>query len=439
MVFADSTQTMDLMPTRLHNPLLLGLVLIVSVCLVIYQGWDMVAQDGEPILQGNDDTGYFLWLNSWVVDRDNDLVNNLTELETLSDERRTEWISETHPSTGKVLNKYPVGWALLNWPIYETTHWIYGFFNPHATGTEPIYFLSIWAFQLLLAGSSLGFAYQILTHFLSKDSAQWAILTTWLASPLVYYQTARLGLIHNQAFFLTTVMIWLSLRLKSNQSYTSWLALGFASSLLIITRPTSIAYVIIPAYFGILRVLLQPKQTFRYLLAGILAGCIPISVQLLVWKDVYGSWLVFSYHGEPFFLVNPNFWGSLFSDRHGLFNWHPYLLLGAVGWIYGSLFKQVLPKVWIASFAVIAYLNSAWWCWWFGSSFGNRAYEGAILFFMAGIGYLFRRLEGTKWPRMALLIVSTCAIAWNLFLLSQYLTQRFDRSLPVSYLERLLG
>lgn len=46
--------------------------------------------EGTPILQGNDDSGYFLWLNSWVVDGDIDLKNNLVDLKILTPDVRQE-------------------------------------------------------------------------------------------------------------------------------------------------------------------------------------------------------------------------------------------------------------------------------------------------------------------------------------------------------------
>ena len=78
------------MPFSNKNRILLAFALLISPVLLIYQGWDMYIEGTEPILQGNDDSGYFLWLNSWVVDGDIDLKNNLVDLKTLTPDVRQE-------------------------------------------------------------------------------------------------------------------------------------------------------------------------------------------------------------------------------------------------------------------------------------------------------------------------------------------------------------
>ncbi len=422
-----------------HRKALVLIGLLFSSSLLIFQSWDMLFEDGEPILQGNDDTGYFLWLFSWVVDGDNDLSNNLLNLNTISPDTRQEWIETKSPITGKVLNKYPVGWAIMNWPVYKLTHTIYGWFHEDPKGTEAIYYVTIWLFQLCLATMSLLLAYRVLIHYVSPEAASWGLLVIWLSSPLLYYQVARLGLVHNQAFFLTVLVVWLSLKLKDSSSYMLWVAIGFSSSLLVISRPTSVAYLIIPASYCFIRCFENPKTEYKKLIIAVAAAIPPISVQFMVWKDVYGSWFTFSYHGEPFYFSRPHLWGSWFSDRHGLFNWHPLLFLGALGWAYATFRKQLFPWSWIISFLILTYLNSAWWCWWFGSSFGNRAYEGSILFFMAGLAFLYEQTQDSTLRRKFLVYGSWAFIIWNAFLLSLYLAHRIDRSLPVSLTERLMG
>lgn len=425
------------MPIASNHRSLVWIAIVLSLGLVSYQGWDMVVKGGEPILQGHDDTGYFLWLNSWALDGDNDLANNLANLSTLSEDIREEWLNRVHPSSGKVLDKYPVGWAVLNWPVYKVTYLIHRQFSEDITGTEPIYFAVIWSFQWVIAFVSLLISLKILRRYFASEAAQWALLVTWLASPLLYYQTARLGLAHNQAYFLTVLLIWLSLELKEKNTRIHWFAIGLSSGLLLITRLTSICYLLIPAWFCWLQLKSGKLSDFKKPALAALAGAIPILFQMSVWNDTYGSPVVFSYTGETFSFLTPALFGALFSDRHGLFNWHPLLFIGAGGWLIGTFRAKIFPKVWTVSFAAIVYLNSAWWCWWFGSSFGNRAYEGSMLFFMAGLGFCYDRFQKTPWKLTALKATAWIAIFWNIYLLSEYLTNRFDRGLPVSFIERL--
>ena len=38
-------------------------------------------------------------------------------------------------------------------------------------------------------------------------------------------------------------------------------------------------------------------------------------------------------------------------------------------------------------FALNWYVNSSWWCWWFGNSFGGRAFLDFSLVFVAGLAF----------------------------------------------------
>ncbi|MCZ6673312.1 MAG: glycosyltransferase family 39 protein, partial [Verrucomicrobia bacterium] len=411
---------------------LLWLAGALGATMLVYQGWDMMIDENEPMLQGHDDTGYFVWLHSWVLDGDNDLANNLTELPTISDDVRELWLTRIHPTTGKVLNKYPVGWALMNWPVYQGVYSVHGLFSDEATGIEPIYWVGIWSFQLLIALLSLVITYCLLKRFFDSATSQWSLLVIWLASPLLYYQTSRLGLAHNQAYFLTVVLVWLSFKLKNDSRWHYWLLMGATSGMLLITRPTSVCYLVIPAWTCLQLLATHFRSEFKHLCVGVIAGTIPVLFQMWIWKEVYGGWLVFSYYGEPFYFSSPAILDSLLSDRHGLFNWHPLLLIGCVGWIIGTFRARQFPVSWLVSFIAILYLNSAWWSWWFGSSFGNRAYEGAIFFFIAGFGYLHNSSKDSPMGAMLLQSSAWIAIIWNIYLLSQYVGSQFDRSLPVT-------
>lgn len=208
----------------------------------------------------------------------------------------------------------------MNWPAYKPTHLFYGLINDNTRGTEPIYFTIIWLYQITLTLLSLILCHRILRQFLPNDTALWALLVTWLASPLLYYQVVRFGMVHNQVFFLSMVIIRLSLKLKDTSTAATWMLLGFASGMLLISRPTAVAYLLIPFWYCLLQIQRNPKAEYKRLGIGIVAGTIPLLVQLGVWKGIYGSWFVFSYTGEPFFFLKPALWSSLFSNRHGLFN-----------------------------------------------------------------------------------------------------------------------
>ncbi len=418
------------------NRTLLITSLVLTGLLLVHQSWDMLFDSGKPILQGNDDTGYFLWLHSSVMDGDLDMRNNLEAAPTINDTQRERWLQDEVPETKYLPNKYTIGWAVVQWPVFKASYLVADLFIDEPTGFESIFFVSIWIYQLLIAVGSLLIAYKILCRFLTEKIALRALLVTWLASPMIYYQTVRFGMIHNQAFFLTMAVIYLSLRIRETKSHLLWAILGGTCGLLIITRPTSVAYLIIPASVGIHLLVTEFKQYWKPALLGIICSLIPLLSQLAAWNEVYGTYLVFSYENEPFYWANPAILSSLFSNYHGLINWHPIYLFGLAGFIWIWKFRKDIPLSWLISTLVIVYINSSWWCWWFGSSFGNRAYEALLLFTALGIGWLFQKATSTKW-QIPLTALACILILWNYAQLMLFISDAHFRENPISYWDRL--
>src|SRR5690606_30664431 len=105
---------------------------------------------------------------------------------------------------------------------------------------------------------------------------------------------------------------------------------------------------------------------------------------------------------------------------------------GAVAWV-----ARVRGEVigWGAALIVSAYLSAAWWCWWFGSAFGNRSYDAALLPLMAGMAWLFARL-GSRWVTV-LWSVAMIAGTWNFYIALLYRSGAISRSEPVTWFEML--
>jgi hypothetical protein len=126
----------------------------------------------------------------------------------------------------------------------------------------------------------------------------------------------------------------------------------------------------------------------------------------------------------------------LFSPQHGLFYWHPLLLVGGGAFFYATV-RGIFPVTWLLSLIGIIYLNASWWCWWFASSFGNRAFEGAVFFFMAGLGFLWDQTSPRTFLRWGLITVLGAGILFNGLLLILYMKGYISREDAVTYNEIL--
>ncbi|HWA87217.1 MAG TPA: hypothetical protein VG710_13400 [Opitutus sp.] len=404
---------------------LLALCLVVAAGAITWTAWDMFGPHRRPMLQGADDTFYYSWLPTVVIDHDLDFTNQLAHGGTIDPVLRDQLLAQPLTATGHLPVKYPPGWALGSLPFFLAAHLLA---PPGTTGFEPCYLLAVWLGQLLYAAGGLWLAVKILGRYFDQRTALIAVLAGWLASPLVYYQTARLAMSHSQVFALTAAVFWLSFAIADGDSRArNWCLLGFCAALLVVTRNVAVVYLVMPAVIIVTKLRSFPAA------AALAAGAAgPLAVQLAAWKIIFGSWFVYSYGGERFDFTHLHLGAILFSPRHGWFYWHP-LLLAAIAVFVAWAWPRREGRAWLVSLGAITLLNAAWPTWWLGSAFGHRGFEGATLFAMIGLAALMQAARASALSRRTLAGITSLAIGWNLMLLALFLTHRIPREQPVPY------
>lgn len=406
-------------------------LLLLLVCLaataagVAWQAWDMFSPARRPMLQGWDDSYYYFWLPSVIIDHDVDFSNQLTQSRTMDPGMSDLALAQPRTATGVIANKYPPGWALGSLPFFLAAH-VAG--PPHPTGFEPVYLGAVWLGQLMYAAAGAWLAIRIVSRYFARPVAETAVLAGWLASPLLYYQTARLSMSHSQVFALAMAVFYVALRIQDgDQRRRAWLWLGFCATLLVVTRNICAIYLIAPAWIVLRH--LRSARAAAWLAAG---AIVPAAVQIAAWRSVYGSWLAYSYGGERFDFHQLHVREILFSARHGWFYWHPLLLVGIGGFAAWAC-RRAEGRGWLVSLGLVVLLNAAWPMWWLGSSFGHRGFEVATFFAMLGLAALLAHAAPRPAWRRAAAVLIAGAIAWNLALGALFLTQRIPREDPVTY------
>ena len=407
------------------NSLLIALCVAVLAVGVAWPAWDMFGAARRPMLQGWDDSFYYFWLPSVVIDHDVDFANQLEQSATMDPATRDLALTLPRTNTGLIENKYPPGWALGSLPFFLVVH---AFMPDGASGFETPYLVAVWLGQLLYALGGLILATLILAKYFPRRVAIAATLVGWLASPLIYYQSARLSMSHSQVFSLAMAVWWIALCIRDgNTRAASWLWLGLFATLLVVTRNVAIVYLLFPAWVIVRQ--LRSVSAFAWLLAG---AAVPVAVQLVAWKLLYGSWIAYSYGGERFDFGALHVFEILFSPLHGWFYWHPLALAGIGAFLWWG-WRRPEGRAWILSLALIVGLSAAWPTWWLGSSFGYRGLEVATFFVMIGVAVLLQATASRLLIRRALHAAAGIAIVWNLALFSLFLTQRIPREEPVTY------
>jgi hypothetical protein len=415
----------------------LALAGIVAVMAMLYRGWDLFTYKHRPLVRGLDDTYYFLWLPKLVIDHDLDFKSALQKCPMISERDRALELAVPPTATGLHYNKFPLGWALGSLPFYLVARGLAWAFHWGDNGWEPVYQCAVWLGQFGYALAGLFFGWKILARFFPPATAATAIVTGWLASPLVYYQTADLSVSHSQVFALVALASWLGLEIDARGAgFARFAVLGFATGLLAVTRFTAPVHLALPAVV-LAKYAMGPAplaDRTRHLLVCFAGALAPLLIQGAAWKILYGTWTPDPYQGEHFDWVHPHLLQVLFSPLHGFFYWHPVMLVGIAA---GAVWAWRRRLVWalILSFALTLILNAAWHCWWFGTSFGNRSFEATVLLAMAGLAWLSAKTEGRPLLRGLLNGVVALGVAWNLILLALFMSKAVPSEAAVTWID----
>ncbi len=427
-----------------------------SFCAVEIDGQSshLFATPSQPIVYGWDTSFYYFWLRSVMVDGDVDFSNDLLYCDSMPLQDRLDLVHRT-PGTylgslmpptkkGLIPNKYPIGWALLEVPFYLAADATASLINAGGgkvarDGWQPLYQEFLLLGQVVYAAAGLYFAFKILAEYLSVPAAVCGVAIGWLGSFLPYYALIQVAMAHNVMFFAVTGTFYFTLRLRLQpERIRYWFLVGLLSAFVILARYQGAMMLLFPALVC-LREVVRDRQRIRGLLVAMAAGMVPLSLQLLAWRWLYGAWFLDTYQNEGFEWLHGHYFSVLFSSWHGLFNWHPVLLLGAlgcVGWTLRSR-RYFDGGCYLFLFALSVAVNGAWSCWWFGTSFGLRAFESCTLFFMLGLGFVLQTLARRPTAFHAVMGILLLAIFWNINLMWVAQYTHLSLSDPVSWQERL--
>jgi len=397
-------------------------------------------------LRGYDNTFNYLWLRSAMVDGDWDFRNDLRLCNTLVPTYRASALALAPTPTGHIPNKYGIGWSVVTLPFYLVAdaivaigRWI-GLWTLARDGFNPVYQSCIVLGHMALAVLALGLAIRTVAGWLGdRGAAAAAVVLVWAASPLLYYQTADVGMSHGAAFFAVVLSAYALARANqgtAGREWRWWILAGAGWGLAVTTRFQLGVFGLLAAWSWGERAL--RGKSVAAPIGAFLAGAAPLLLlQGWAWHVVYGRWLVFSYgvEGESFRWASPALMGSLFSPWHGLFYWNPFLLVATGGLVWWGWARRGIAGVLCVVFGAIFYVNAAWWCWWFGSSFGNRSYDAALLPLMAGVAWIWQRSRG-RW-RTILLVVGMAAGVWNFYLALLYRCYAIPHRDPVTWVQMI--
>lgn len=397
---------------------------VVLACAAVFGALTLVVDRKKEMINSNDPVFYYSYVRSVVIDRDLDFTNEYEHFKPKS---------YFTTNAGRLSNKYSIGFPLLALPFFALTHAVILFLNLFGSGISVDGFGAPYQLSVCIASLFWGYLGIIITYRFCKrfflDAVSFLAVTgILLASNILYYFMREPFMAHLASFFSVSLFIysWHTTTYRRSNPADVFV-IGLSAALMILVRQQNAAFLAIPVIDGVYRLAKREEGlwflSLKHFAVFIIAFVPLIFLQMAVWKIIFGSFIKYSYQGESFaYAMSPKVLQVLFSSKHGLISWNPVILLALIGLF---LFMRRQPRVgWLlfAGFILQLYINSAWYMWWFGNSFGHRGFIDSTLIFAVGLACLMERLRPRvplKWQAAALAVFS----GWNMVMILAYLSE----------------
>ncbi len=279
---------------------------------------------------------------------------------------------------GKVVNKYFVGTALLESPfvlpvycfklVRNTKVDFYGEAFQKAISIAALFYLLL----ALMALRALLKLYDIPEHIIA-----FSLFAFFFGSNLAYYSLIEPSMSHLYSFAAIAAFFYAFRRMQLQFSIGNFVLSSLLLSIIVLIRPVNILVVLFLPFlsgsFANFRVLLNKIfNSLSGLIIALSAFLIPLSIQLIMWKLQTGHFVVWSYAHEGFYFLHPQIGKFLFSFRKGFFIYTPLSLLAIVAYLYAYRKKGQAILLMLIPFALVIYVLSSWWNWYYGDSYGAR-------------------------------------------------------------------
>ncbi|QKG80671.1 hypothetical protein [Tenuifilum thalassicum] len=340
------------------------------------------------------------------------------------------WPIET--PTGKQAIITSMGLSFLYAPFFGVVH-LFSLISPQyeADGYSVPYRFALVFSALFYVIIGLLFLQRVLRRFFTEGVVAMLILAVGVGTNLLYYYTYEAPMPHAYNFSLISIFIFLIIVFYEKPNLSKSFYIGLLGGLITLIRPSNIIVLVLLLLWDVKSIKdFKDRVAFfflryRYTLLMILGFTIVWIPQFAYWYYVSGKIFYFTYGeaGGKFFFNNPQITNILISYKKGWFVYTPVMFLAFIG-IF--TLPKVLKGKFIPVFAFTLlniFILSSWWCWWFGGSFGNRAFIDSYGIMAIPLGALITFFKRKKIFYYSLAALIVLLIGFNNFQIQQYTRQ----------------
>ena len=408
------------------RPTAIGLLGAVWLVLAAGQTARVVATGS---LASGDGVYHFAHLHSIVVDRDLDPVNEIRYFREearspLTGQPKIGFGTTRNPATGEVVNKYPIGLALLALPAYVAVYvvslalsavgvpadvsgygWTYQYASGLLIGAYAVF--GLWCCRRVAGWAGVGDA-----------DAWWATLLVAGATPWLFYATLEPLFSHALSATCAAVLVWQWLRAREAEGLGRWFLTGLIAGAGATIRYQDAALLVLPGLDLVATRFRTPGAMLARGLAlgaGAVVGVLP---QLAVNYHLFGHPFTTGYFGEGFmYWRSPLLLYTTLSKDVGLVRWAPIVALAVTGLVIGTRRGWPHARMGLIVVGLQACLVGSWYFVSQGHAFGNRMLLNCTVFFVVGLAALLDAAGKRPQLRVALQAAGVLLVGLNLLLI----------------------
>lgn len=367
--------------------LILGLI-ILALIFTIHPSWKITG----------DGFSYYSYLRSLYFDHDLNFYNEFKYYDIVYHSHLAD--VQLTP-INKLGNVFAIGLSIVWLPFFIIAR-LFDYLitiNPKeliGTGINYQIILAIGSTLYTLGGLLLLF--QTLKKFFTPKSAWLSTMVIVFISPLPQYIIYEPHMSHGVSLAAVSLMFWYTIKLYQQKEliqFNNLTYLGLSMGAIILLRWQNLIFWLIP-----ISLLYQQYKkgliNFPLIIAPLAVAIFCFIPQMIVWKILYGSFFTVPQGSAFLHFISPKILQFLFSGFHGLFFWHPLLLLGLAGLFLS--YKKNKTIFWLLLFILFGqiYINSTVNDWWAGQSFGSRRMIESLPIFAYGLANLLEYLSIKK-------------------------------------------
>lgn len=399
----------------LSNPSKFIIVLIAFFCAGVLVKAKWKGDNWKDVIQ-SDGFGYYAYLPAIFIYHD--LQYDFQQEINKKYHKSNEGAFYCNEAEGKKVNKYFGGEALMLLPFFLLAclfSWVLGY---DMDGYSYLFQCAVSAGALFYLLAGLIFLRRfLLRHFTERVTAL-AVLLIFFGTNLYYYSVFEPSISHVYSFSAVSAFLFFAHKYFRELKQGQLLLSAFLFALIVFLRPANgIIIFALPFLAGSLGslgyALFRLWQTKKAILLSAVIIFSVLFLQFLLYKVQTGKFIVYSYGEEGFNFLHPEIVNVLFSYRKGFFIYTPLAFIALFGLI--PLYKrnkfQFISILFLLF--IIVYVISSWWMWFYGGSFGQRAFVEFFLLFAFLLAYLIAALK-KWWQKVPLAVVLIFLLHLNL-------------------------